>query len=713
MPNIFHNQDLRCLIVAPSQTIRQLFSAVLKDLGYPHVICVTDFKACLEILEAEEVGWVIGPLFDQAGASLLQILELIREQAVLRGIKVSALRDGNDKLLPQAFAQGLLSWHRLPSTRDALRDELSGLLMQLQSVKGDCTRVAAHYLRRYLLEAGEHRELKNLFEALLQVYPGDDGYMLELAEAHLLAGDEKSGKTLLHQVQITAPARYEQVRELSQKYFGSPTLPGDAQGLLAEHFGFHSCLVVDPQSTSAQRMHDILRRLGFKQVTCFADPLAALKWLRHNPKPNLIISHWQLPTLPGPVFLYKVRHRLGNDTPLMILHRNIAEREAPMLIELGASRLVQEPVSETDLFDDIIWTLKECTHPREVGTVRQKLLVASKRRDVAEIRRLREVYAQLPTLLPCELLLVDAQIAYDAGCYLHAKKHALDAMLQGADARSCMEVLGRALMALREFEAAIRCLENVSLVCPLNISHLCALAECHLEAGHERDFEQKLEAARDIDPDAPEVLETAAKGAIKRGHTEMAKKLMQQLKSFREVLSFMNNRAVTLMRVGDFEQGLDLYAKTLQSLPSEVVEIRSAVLYNQGLGYARANRLEEALRTLAEAEKTKSLQRQQKARDLRQRIRAAIDTGQPIILKTDNPPSELEEQAKLAQLHAIDQAVRQAKELSRSDYCLLKIYRTELLASEAATTLSKKISFNSRGTLVKDFHKGLILDDVS
>lgn len=713
MPNIFHNQDLRCLIVAASQTIRQLFSSVLKDLGYPHVIGVADYKSCLEILEAEEVGWVIGPLFDQSGASLLQILDLIQNQAPLRGIKVSALRDGNDKLLPQAFAQGLLSWHRLPSNRDSCHDELAGLLMKLQALKGDFTRVAAGYLSRYLIEAGEFQELRNLFSALLQVYPGDDEYMLELAEAHLLAGDQKAGKTLLHQVQITAPARYEQVRALSQKYFNSPTLPGDAQGLLAEHFGFHSCLVVDPVSSSAQRLHDILKRLGFKEVTCFADPLAALKWLRQHPRPNLILSHWQLPSLPGPVFLYKLRHRLGNETPLIVLHRNIAEREAPMLIELGASRLVQEPVSENDLFDDIIWTLKETMHPSEISTVRQKLLLASKRRDVKEIRRLRELYTQLPTLLPCELLLVDAQIAYDSGCFLHAKKHALDAMLEGADARACMEILGRALMALREFEAAIRCLENVSFICPLNISHLCSLAECHLEAGHEREFEAKLEAAREIDPDAPLVLETAAKGAIKRGHTEMARKLMLQLKSFKEVLSFMNNRAVTLMRVGDFDQGLDLYTKTLQSLPEDVSEIRSAVLYNLGLGYARANRLEEALTSLSEAESTKNLQRQQKARDLKTRIKAAIASRQPIVLKTEGLPTELEEQAKLAQLHAIDQALLRSKELNRSDYCLIKIYKTDLLAAEATQTLAKKMGFNPRGALVKDFHKGLILDDVS
>ncbi len=713
MPNIFHNQNLRCVIVASSQTIRQLISPVLKDLGYPQVVTVTDYKACLEVLEAEEVGWVIGPLFDNTGASLLPLLELIQDQALLRGIKVSVLRDGNDKLLPQAFAHGVLSWHPIPSTREACHDELGSLLMQLQTVKGDFTRVAARYLSRYLHEISEFRELKSLFSSLLQVYPGDDDYMLDLAEVSLLSGDQKMGKTLLHQVHITSPSRQDQVKNISEKYFGTPILPGDAQGLLAEHFGFHSCLLLDPQPRSSHRLQEMLRRLGFKQISSFADPLAALKWLKNNPPPNLIISHWKLPTLPGPVFLYKLRHRLGIETPLMILHQNIAERETPMLIELGATRLVQEPFSETDLFDDIIWTLKQTTHPSEVTTVKQKLLLASKRRSMPEIRRLRTLYSQLPTLLKCDLLLVDAQIAYDAGCYLHAKKHSLEAMLEGADARSCMEILGRSLMALREFEAAIRCLENVSFICPLNITHLCSLAECHLEAGDEREFEKKLEEAREIDPDAPLVNETAAKGAIKRGHSEMARKLMQQLKSFKEVLSFMNNRAVTLMRVGDFEQGLDLYIKTLESLPADVPEIRSAVLYNLGLGYARANRLDEALTTLLEAEKTKNLGRQQKSRSLRTRIKSAVASGMPIILKTENPPSELEEQTKLAQLHAIERALTQAGEMSRSDFCLIKVYQTEILLSEAHSAFTKKIVFTPRGTLVKDYHRGLVMDDAS
>ncbi|MDQ3234370.1 MAG: response regulator, partial [Pseudobdellovibrionaceae bacterium] len=574
-------------------------------------------------------------------------------------------------------------------------------------------KVAASYLQEYLQEVREFGDLRTLFSGLLQLYPGNLDYMLSLAHALLSMGEMDSGRVVLHQVKVTGTDRLQRVQELTQEFFGSTDLPDEPEVILAEHFGFRTCLVVDPTPESLELMKNTLVSLGFAEVVCHRDPLNALKWLRQNKKVDLIVCEWKLPNLPGPVFLYKLRNRLGLNIPLLVISESIEQREVPFLSELGASRLLQKPIDSRRLNEGIIWTLQQHTNPTDPFVIKQKLTIASKRHDVAETKKLRQLYFDLPTLLEADKQLMEAQLAFDAGCFLHAKKHALDALRLGGSSKEGMEVLGKSLMKLREFEAAERCLANVAFISPLNVSHLCNLAECHLEQGNEEAFDQMMNKAQSIDDEASQVLETAAKGAIKRGHTETAKKLMSRLKSFKEVLAFMNNRAVSLIRVGNFQEGVDLYKRTLESLPDNQQEMRALIHYNLGLGLARSNRLEDALQALAEAERSQNRQRMIKAKSLKTRIVAAVNSGEEIALKSDPPISEKAEKEKMEQMKQMEASLAAAEKISRTDYCLINIFRTVLGENRANDSLGKKLTFAPRGKLVKDYHRGLVLEDPS
>ncbi len=711
MPNRFEQKQMRCVAISASSSQRQLLSSVLKELGFSNVVVVSDIKTSLEMMEAEEVGWIIAPLQDANDCSILQLLDVINQQQVLRHVKVSVIRDEDEELLPKAFAMGAFSCHKFAMTREACLPELRKLMERVQICEGDFTRIAAIYLHEYLQEAREFGDLRSLFTGLLQIYPGNADYMLELAHAMLLMGELDSGRILLHQVRMTGSSKLERVKELSKEFFESDELPEVPEVILAEHFGFASCLVVDPTPESLDMMKITLKQLGFAQITCFRDPLGAMKWLRKNPKVDLIISEWKLPNLPGPVFLYKLRNRLGLNLPLLIINESIEEREVPLISELGASRLLQKPIDAQRLSRDIIWTLQQHTNPTDPFVIKQKLLLASKRHDTTEIKKLKQLYFSLPALLDSDKMLIEGQIAFDSGCFLHAKKHALEAIKMGGSSKEGMEILGKSLMKLREFDAAIRCLSNVSFISPLNVSHLCNLAECHLEKGNDQAYDQMMSKAQSIDEDATEVIETAAKGAIKRGHTENARKLLSRLKSFKEILAFMNNRAVTLIRVGNFQEGVELYKRTLESLPEGQSEMRSLIHYNLGLGFTRANQLEDALQSLAEAERSHNRQRILKAKSLKTRIIAAVNSGEPIVLKSDPPISEKDERVKMEQMKQIETSLAAADKITRADYCLINIYRTTIGESKAQDLLSKKLTFTPRGKLVKDYHRGLVLED--
>jgi hypothetical protein len=139
--------------------------------------------------------------------------------------------------------------------------------------------------------------------------------------------------------------------------------------------------------------------------------------------------------------------------------------------------------------------------------------------------------------------------------------------------------------------------------------------------------------------------------------------------------------------------------------------MRALIHYNLGLGLARANRLEAALESLAEAEHSQNRQRMIKAKSLKTRIMAAINSGETLALKSDPPITEKAEKQKMDHMKQLDARLAAAEKISRSDFCLINIYRTALGENRAQLFLDKKLHFASRGKLVKDYHRGLVTDD--
>lgn len=707
MSSRFEKTELKCVVIASSRTVRGTLSAILKELSFTNITPVADIKTCIEIMESEPVDWIITPTSDSEGGHALYIMNIINKMNALRAIKVSVLRDQDDSTIPQLFELGILSAHKTESSRESIMTQFQTLFHRVDYYEGDTIRVAADYLGDFLLEKQEFSELKRFYNSLLQIYPGRSEIVFNLAKTLLRNREDEEGKMLLQQLLLTAPDKKSQIEEACRVFLPGENLES-IDSKIAEHFGFKTCLIVDADKNNLDLITDMMSRLGFKELVTFEEPLALMKWVRHNPTPHLVVSEWQLPNIPGPIFLYKLRNRLDLNVPIIIINQQMSERDGTWIKELDVSCLVAKPVVEKDLFQAVLWTLQQSKGPSDVQSLKTKLKILSKRQD-PDLPRFRHLYMQHPMLIESDRLLMEAHLAYDAGCYLHAKKYALDAVRGAGDPREALQILSQSLMKMREFDAALRCLENVTSLSPYNVSYLCEIAECHLENGDDKKFETYLDQARDIDPDAEVVIETEAKGAMKRGHTEAAKKLLQKLKSFKEVLAFMNNRAVALIQVGRHDEGLDLYHKVLASLPDGQGEVRSLISYNLGLGYARSQRLEEAASTLEAAMHTKNSTRLKKANSLKTRLQKAIEAGESLVFPVEKPASLEEEESKMQMIRDIKTSSDMTNKITRSDYCLFRIYRSLMDDTKSRSVLDDAPLFTPRGKMVKDYIHGISL----
>ncbi len=704
----FSKPDLKCIVISPSSTIRGLLSSILKELAFTNISTVSDIKTCIEIMETEPVAWVISPTHDHDNGHVLHILNIINNNPALRALKVSILRDKDDSSIAYAMELGAFSIHKFETSKEACHQEFQKLVQRVERYDGDCSRVSADYLRDYLTEKEEFQELKRFYVSLLEIYPGRSDILLDLAATLFLAHEPDQAKIIIQQLLLTAPDRRPQIATLLKLHLPGEIPEVGPTSFLADHYGFKTCLILDSDRMYLDKIGQLVRKLGFVAVEEFSDPISLMRWLRRNPAPDLVISEWQLPEIPGPIFLYKIRNRLDLHIPIIITNKQLSHKDSTWIKELEISCLIAKPIVEKDLFQAVLWTMQQSKGPTDLSSIRAKLKLASKKQE-KDLLQLKQTYMQHPMLIDSERILMEAHLAFDAGCYLHAKKYGLDALKEAGDPREVLEILSKTLMKLREFDAALRCLDYVTILSPYNVSYLCEIAECHLENGDDKTFEKYLDKAKGLDAQAQIVIETEAKGAIKRGHTDSAKVLLQSLNSFKEVLAFMNNRAVAMIQVGNHEQGLELYRKALASIPDGQAEVRSLIYYNLGLGYARSNRFREALDVLASAAVTKNHIRKRKVNSLRMRLDKAIVSGEPLIFSVEKERTMEDESIKLKTLNEISAGATNENKILRSDYCLNKIFRSLINDSSAKAILQSAPNFTPRGKMVKDYINGITL----
>ena len=370
------------------------------------------------------------------------------------------------------------------------------------------------------------------------------------------------------------------------------------------------------------------------------DPLTATQWLNSNPAPDLIICEWTLPKIPGPIFLYRLRNKHGLQLPLIICNEEITERDAIMINELGASVVLKKPLDEAKLPDDILWTVTQHRNPTDYKIIRRQLTLASQTGDKEKEAHFKNLLKSHPDCQVGDLSLVEAILSYNAKRYEEANQYASVALNNGGDLRESMEILGKSFMKLRQFELATRCLEDVRYLSPSNVNHLCCLAECYLEQNEEKLFDEMVDAAKSVDKEDPNVVATEVKGALKRKHIDQARDLMQKLKSYQDILAFMNNRAVSLIHTGKNEEAFDLYLQTIAALPRHRADLSAIVHYNLGMGYARSNKLDDAKEVLTKAIQGKNPDVATKARRLFHAIEKAQASGKSLSFAAKSKTTE-------------------------------------------------------------------------
>ncbi len=713
MDIFFRDRDVKVLVVDPSGASRTLLSEVIRSLGFTDVNGVPNLKDALGVMEVEKVRWLITPLMADQHENLLQVLNLFCSVPELKQLRISALVEETEMdLLPPCFERGLLSYHKKPFTKDSLINELKDLFVRYEKFNWQSSLMAGSYLRQNLLYLGLYDELLAFERQLLKISPADLGQYLNLAIPLAKTGRIEEAKAILSQVKKIDPSQDATIKQIAAAYLGGDDLSSsDGKGM--NILGLKSAIILDNDTTVRNEIQATLQEMGVESVHAFEDGIAAFEHIKQNNNPDIIMQEWRVPKLTGPLFLQRAQEEGAKGTPVILVSSLIQKEDTPFVREMGVSHILNKPFQRKDLVQSIIWTIQQDRQPTEQGSMERKMRQLLHDKQFDEAAKIKERYISDATIAVGSKELMEAEFAYAYGDNEKARDFGIEAIKHSGESIFILNLLGKALINLREFETALKCFQKAQTLAPLNLERLCQIAEIHSELGDTAKSNDILEEAKDIDPDSQRVMEAEAKGAINAGETNVAKKIMAQLKAMENVVAYMNNRSVAMARCGMINEGIEGYNKTVEAIPDERSDIKSIVHYNIAFAHIRANQLTEAKTQLEKSVSFKPSKVSDRAEVLLKRVNQAIERGtQLTIAKSENilnrSMGELSSgPAAAPATEAEKHAIEEAKEMAKSKVLAIvdnkpgemachMVYKSSINSPKLVKMLEGQLRFSTR-----------------
>lgn len=692
----------RIVVVCETNSIRHEIINTLRMLGFSRIAPVRSIREAKTYLRQETIDWIITTTMPREEFNVIGLLRYLALKPQHRRIRVSLFPEPSEKsILPLAYELGLLSWHDKIFSREFLAQTFTELIETLIKYEEDTVRTAAHYLRRFLSTGNYVKSRVALETKLIDYYPGEPELLVNLAGAYFASGKDQDAITTMIQAVFLDTSLEKECAELYQKYKKEePAAEGGAKksensdklpskGLL----GIYTCVVIEPDATVVAQVKELLEQLGIDSVKTFADGEAAWDYLKTNEEPDLILMEWRIPKINGLQLVQRIRSKEKSQVPIIVMSSLVQKSDVPLLTEMSISNLVAKPLNKREFLLAIRWSLKQEHRPTEQKVQERKIVQCLQRRRLDEATQLKSAFLANKKISDGRKTLVRAYFSYYHGKYREARELVASAIHQsGTDSLAAVNLLGKCLLKLGDHRSALKCFEKAHVMSPHNIQRICDLAEMQLSGGNAKQAGDYLEKAKYLDGGNEDVTKTQAKIAISTNRLQEARQLMEQVGSRADIVAYMNNRAVALIKENNFTEAYDLYKRTLATLPERDTDLRSIISYNFGLAYARKDDLQNARRLLADAIKFASPVVIARAKSLTKRVEAAVASNKPLVLRTDtNEGALIEFETIMDEKHEADPFEVKSPDLRGGDMCLNGIFISRDPHGDLALSLSSKI----------------------
>lgn len=691
----FEDKSAKIILVNPSGAIRIQHSDIIKSHGFVSITNVSDLQSAIEVLESEKIDWIITRPFANDAVNAFQLLKLIISEAVLRHVRVSLLMDeSEEQLLPYAFSLGLFSWIKNKSSRSELEGEYKKLIETLEKSAWNPTKVSSRYIAEMMENTPKSRMV--FHKSLIQHFPGDASILLDLAESYILNQKPEKAEAVFQQINLINENYSQEINQLRQKH-QIPTIQLDADSQsedLENTLNIESCLLIDNDASTLEMLRAFLAEVGVKNIH-LVNSIEVLEEFSEQTPIDLIVFKWGIPQAVGPIIAQKLKHKKNLiSSPTLTYNPHLEEGDKALLAELGVFSYIKMPINQKDFLKTVIWCLQQQLLPTEPNTLELSIYDNLANGLTLKAKGLFAYYKGYKEIPEYKIKQIEAELFFHDGKFQAAKKSCLESIKSGGESPIVLSLLGKIMIKLKDHASALRCLELADSMAPMNIARLCAISDCHLANDQLDEAKSIISEALELDANAPEALESNIKLKVIEGDTETAKNLLNDLSMVKQVVAFMNNKAVSLSVCQRVDESISLYKKTLESIPNDRSDILGLVHYNLALAHTRSHDYNNAIDQLKAAHKLNLEQLTPKIASLMKRIKLAIQNNEKVALKTSKQTSEEDEAEEVEDTEDYFKYLT----LKKGEICCYKIYILDKVDPKIEAFTKKPLKFNPRAS---------------
>lgn len=673
LQTLIHSKLARILVLESAINLRHEVVGAIKDLGFADVSLGVSIADAKQHLQAGTVDWILTGTFFEANDNVIELLNFMaKNQAYTRTLVSCFVNDMESEFVPALFERGVLSVHNKGMNRKTICQHFAKLLLDFSNNDWDARFTAAACLREYLVRERNASALLSLEESLLNTNQENTSQLLRLAQAHFAARNNEQGEKLLFQAKVLNPSLERDANDILKKVNANSGVPTNLE-IKKKGFGFASCVVIDPDEGVLNSLSSVLFEMGATNVMRFSDGEKAWAWLSTHAEPDLIIFEWKIPKVSGLSLVQRVRNHGFQNVSMVVLSSLLRGDDIPLVSEMSVAAVILKPYNRRELSLTLRWVIGQSANPTEQKSIERRILSCLANKEIDEAKTFTNRYQMMKGISDCRKKYIQAEICYHTGDIDLAKQLVIESIRDSdGEPLAALNLLGKCLMKLGDFNAALKFFEKAQSFSPKNIQRQCEIAEARLAQNDLEGAVKGIQQARELDATFPSVAKVENRIATGDVELEDMRDLLKKLGPLSPIVSFMNNRAIAYVRTFKFNEGLTLYRDVLELISNKDVDTLSIVSYNLALGYVRASRLPEALNVL-KVTKPNDKQLTRKVHSLHGRVQRAIEKGEPLVLagpKNDADELDFESFGNVSHSVKIDTSF-----VIPVRMCLLGIYR--------------------------------------
>lgn len=352
--------------------------------------------------------------------------------------------------------------------------------------------------------------------------------------------------------------------------------------------------IVDDDQMMADLVADLVSEMGGTQSTICQNGAEAWDKVAEGGF-NLIIMDWKMPKLGGPGLFNRLRQSdQFKRTPVIVMSALLKRDDFALLEEYPFTHSLSKPFTHEVLAEKVTQLHAEDEWYRENESKIAELMGRMSEDRAGAMRELMGLFSASKHTARLALL---AAISMRSSGFVAEAKVLLEHLLkQSPNSVAIMSELGRVYIATKAYGDAETMLQKAQKLSPKNVERLCLIGEAQLSQGKSEEANTSFSGALDIDPESAK----AKDGMILTKNLDTAKNAGSIESIHQSFASLMNSVAISLVRQGKFDDGIQQYQSAMNMVSDAGSKGRLA--FNLGMAYLRRKQPGDAVEWFTRAD---------------------------------------------------------------------------------------------------------------